>query len=212
MKKFSIIVFLLVSILCSDVNAQKTGKGFYIGTFQYSTTFNIGRAHDYVSNVSFWGASFSIKKFISQSVTVGFNLSHNVLSNKYDDGTTEVPNGIIAGPQARYLNYTPMLFNIGYVFNKGYMVRVFPYIQANFGGYYIWERLQLGANFKSNNNFHFGAGPEAGIIFYMGKRFGLNINANYNYAFSGGDPIVGRGDENTFTFFNANIGISYINK
>lgn len=207
--KILVLTFLLMTFFISDSFAQRTKKGGYIASLEYSTTFNMGRASDFLSNGGFWGGSMEIKSFVKNNVSVGIILGHNVVSQENQNGSTEVKNGLITGPQARYLNYTPVLATVGYYFNKNYRAKTIPFIQANIGTYYIWQRLQVGANIIDNDNWHFGLGPEVGVNFALGSNALLTVSARYNYAFSSGDPI-GNSDNNSYSFINANLGFAFI--
>lgn len=203
------LIILTAFFLYTDADAQlNTRKGGYIASLEYTTTFNTGRAADYLSEGGFWGGSMEIKSFINNDLSLGVILGHSVISDQEENGSTEVKNGVISGPQARYLNYTPILATIGYFFNKGNRNKTVPFVQANIGTYYIWQRLQVGANIIDNDNWHFGMGPEVGVMFYLGNSAALTLSGRYNYAFSSGEPI-GTSDDNSYSFINASIGFAY---
>lgn len=199
---------ILSALFISTANSQ-TRQGDYIASIEYSTAFNIGRASDYLSEPGWSGGHFTFKKFLQNNVALGLNFGFNVVSKEDLDGVTELQNGTVSGPQARYLNYAPIYATFGYYFNKSKREKFIPYIQANLGTTYIWQRLQIGANEVDNDNWHFGLGPEAGFIYRAGNGVGITLNGKYNYAFSSGDPL-GKGDDNSYSFFNVNLGLYYI--
>ncbi len=210
MKKLILVaIAILITFSLSDYANSQTRKGGYITSIEYNTTFNMGRASDFLSNPGFWAGSFQIKSFVKNNLSIGVEMGLNVVSDEEENGTTELSNGTLSGPQARYLNYTPVFATLGYHFNKTLRSKTIPYIQANVGAYYIWQRLQVGANIIDNDNWHFGLSPEVGVIFNLGSNVGLTINGRYNYAFSSGEPL-GKADNNAYSFFNANIGIAYL--
>ncbi|MBS1518866.1 MAG: outer membrane beta-barrel protein [Bacteroidetes bacterium] len=206
--KYIFLTLLILSAFTTDSFSQ-TRRGGYIASLDYSMTFNVGRSSDYLSNPGLWGGAMEIKSFTKNNIAVGVLIGLNVVSKQEENGSTELKNGLITGPQARYLNYSPVMASVGYYFNKGYRNKTIPYIQANVGAYYIWQRLQVGANIIDNDNWHFGAAPQVGVIFNLGKNVGFNISGRYNYAFSAGEPL-GNADNNSYSFISANIGFSYL--
>ncbi|MBV6479431.1 MAG: hypothetical protein HGGPFJEG_02204 [Ignavibacteria bacterium] len=210
MNKIKLIlgIFILSSLFLSSANSQ-TRQGDYIASIEWSTALNVGRASDYISEFGWSGGALTFKKFVQNNVAVGLNFNYNIISKEDLDGVTELQNGTVSGPQARYLNYAPIYANLGYYFNKSKREKFIPYIQANVGTSYVWQRLQIGANEVDNDNWHFALGPEAGFIYKTGNGVGITFNAKYNYAFSSGEPL-GTGDDNSYSFLNFNLGLSYI--
>lgn len=193
--------------MISNSGNSQTSRGSYTASIEYSMSFNTGRAKDYLSN-GFLGGQFTFKNFVKNNVALGLTLGGNVLAKEDEKWLSELPNGAIYGPQARYLNYAPILANVSYYFNKG-RSKVIPYIQANVGTYYIWQRLQLGVAQIDNDHWHFGFGPEAGVVINLGNTVGLTINGRYNYALSSGTNLRGE-EDNDYSWINANIGLAYI--
>ena len=209
MKRISlaVIVAVLLTIFVSDGFSQ-TRIGTSIGSVEYSMGFNTGRASDYISDPSFAGASLSFKKFVKDNVAAGITFSWNVFSKEEPNGFTEFNNGAVSGAQARYINYIPIVANIGYYFNKGHRSKFIPYVQANVGGAFIGQRLQLGINKIDNDNWHFAVGPEIGFLYVAGSDIFISANGKYNYNFSAGENLKGE-SENEYAYINANIGIGY---
>jgi len=206
-KLFALTVFLTVFIFSDSYSQNMMGKGAYLASLEYNATFNMGQASDYLSTPGFWGGSMEIKSFVQKNISFGILIGNNVISEEQENGSTEVKNGTITGPQARFINYAPVMATVGYFFNKGKSKTV-PYIQANIGSYYVQQRLQVGANIIDNDNWHFGIGPQVGVLFNVGQNVAIVLDARYNYAFSSGEPI-GNTDNNSYSFINANIGLAY---
>ncbi|MBK8381837.1 MAG: hypothetical protein IPL16_08095 [Ignavibacteria bacterium] len=213
MKKISnikiIFCILILSFIFIKDSSSQTRKGDYTSSFEYSTSFNIGRASDYISKPGWLGGQFTFKSFLKNNVAIGANFQLNVLAKEDVNGVTELPNGTISGPQARYLNYSPIYANVGYYFNKSLRGKFIPYIQANVGTIHVWQRLQVGANQIDNDTWHFGFGPEVGFVARVGYMVGITLNAKYNYALSSGETLV-KSDDNSYSFFNLNLGLVYI--
>jgi len=210
MLKIKIIIglFFLSSLITNNAISQ-TRRGDYIASLEYSTAINTGRASDFIDNMGWSGGTITFKKFLQNNVALGLNFGYNVVSMEDLNGVTELQNGTISGPQARYLNYAPIYATIGYYFNKSKREKFIPYIQGNIGTSYIWQRIQLGANEIDNDNWHFALGPEAGFIYRIGNGVGISLAGKYNMAFSSGEPLV-KGEDNDYSFININLGLYYI--
>lgn len=210
--KFIIIIILFLGMFLSEGYSQ-IRQGTYLASFEYSTAFNVGRASDFLSAPGWTGGTLILKSFIKKNTAVGFTVGWNVLAKEEENGSVELQNGTtagtVSGPMAKYFNYMPLYGNVSYYFNKNRRSSVIPYVQANIGTMYIWQRAQLGIYQKDNDNWHFALGPEAGVMFKFGDNFGITVDGRYNYAFSSGSTLVGK-DGNDFSFFNANIGVTYI--
>lgn len=198
-------------ILLAGTAFSQTRNGTTIGTVEYSTAYNMGRAADYLGDPSFAGASLTFKRFVKDNVSIGLEFNWNVFSEEEENGFTEFKNGAVSGAQARYINYIPIYLTAGYHFNQSKRSTFIPYIQANVGASYIGQRLQLGVNVIDNDNWHFMFGPEAGFLYVIGSDILLTVNGKYNYALSSGDPLGSSSDDdsNDYSFINANIGIGY---
>ncbi|MFZ1321032.1 MAG: hypothetical protein WAT71_05705 [Ignavibacteria bacterium] len=207
-KFLALTVFVTVFMFSDSYSQNMTRKSAYLASLEYNTTFNMGQSADFLSTPGFWGGSMEIKSFVKNNLAVGILIGNNVVSEEQENGSTEVKNGTLTGPQARFINYAPVMATIGYFFNKGGRNKTVPYIQANVGSYYVQQRLQVGANIIDNDNWHFGIGPQVGVLFNVGQNVAIVLDARYNYAFSSGDPI-GTSDNNAYSFINANIGLAY---
>lgn len=205
-----IILLLIIPVIifiCAEKSySQNYSIGANIGSLEYSVSMNTGRAKDYLDVIGFAGLSLTYKKFINRDIAMGVSTGWNIMGKEQDNVTTQLSNGAIYGKQGRYLNYVPFLINATYYINKAN--KVVPYIQANVGGYYILQRVEVGVYAEDNDHTHFGLAPEAGVLIKLNPTVGMILNARYNYAFSSGKTFRGDSD-NDYAYFNFNIGLAY---
>lgn len=206
-KKFLLIIVILFSVI--STGHSQIRKGRYIGSFEYSVAFNSGRASDFISEPGWAGANLVFKQFVKDNVGLGLSFGWNIFGKEDENGVTELQSGTISGPQAKYFNYIPIYGCAAYYFAKSRNSSVIPYIQANVGTVYIKQRYQVGAIILDNDNWHFALGPEAGLMFKVGRDMGITLSGKYNYALDAGTTLAGD-ESNDYSFINANIGISYI--
>lgn len=206
--KFLTIIMFLSMLL---VNKEGFSQLKYSFAFEYSTAFNTAQAADYISDPSFQGFSGSFKAFTPKKLVYGMEIGWNVFSQS-TTSTTVFPSGAISGYQGRYYTYVPVLANIGYAFQNKRNSKLVPYISANVGAFYIEQEFQVGVSTLNEDGWNFGFGPELGLIYKVGNGVGITFNGKYNFALSNGgtaytNTTVG---DNDFSFFNLNLGISYI--
>ena len=205
------IILLLIIVSVTDVYSQMHSRRYtdnFITSIEYSSSYSIGRAADYISAPGYAGFAFGFKRFVRQNTTLGLYLGWDVQNKKFDNELLELNNGAIYGRQARYLNYFSILANGSYYFGSLHESKLIPYVQLNVGTYYIYQRLELGFVQINNDNWHFGGGPEAGLMAILGDNVGITVNARYNYAFSSGKTLRDESG-NDYSFMNVNIGLTY---
>lgn len=203
-KILKIIMIVILAVIVSHEAKSQT----YYTSFEYSAAFNMGKASEYISEPGWAGFSIAIKKATRKNVTYGLVLGWNVFSKEATNATTQINNGAVYGSYAKYYNYYPILASVGYLFKRN-RAKVIPYVQANLGAYYIYQKLKLGVYDINNDNWHFGFGPEIGLIFPVSREVGIVVNGKYNYALSSGQNLRGE-DDNSYSFINANIGFVYM--
>lgn len=207
LKFLTIIMFLSTLFVTKDGFSQIR----YSFAFEYSTAYNLGTSADYISDPSFQGFSGTFKAITPKKLVYGIELGWNVFSQETTD-ITNFENGAISGHQGRYFTYVPTLVNIGYAFQNKRQSKITPYISANVGAFYITQEFQAGVATLTNDGWNFGFGPEIGMIYNAGNGVGITLNGKYNYALSNGgtsysNTTVG---DNSYSFFNINLGIAYI--
>jgi len=205
------IIILIIILSATELYSQLRTRNYrddFITSFEFSSSFNIGKSADYVSTPGYLGFGLGFKKFVSDKSTLGLYFGWNIQGKELDAQLIELENGALFGRQGRYHNYFSILANGSYYFADMNKSRFVPYVQLNAGTYYIYQRLEVGVVQINNDNWHFGGGPEAGLIAVLGSNLGLELNVRYNYAFSSGLTLNGE-NGNDYSFVNVNVGFNY---
>ncbi len=200
--KYLIIALLFTSI---SLSAQQ-----FLGVLSYSTALGTGNTGDFISDYSYKGFQFEGRTFTNRNWTFGGTFGWNL----FDTEITELIHledgddvSDIQGTQIRYVNSFPIMANGHYYFMKR-RDPIRPFIGMNVGLYYITQKFQLGIYEVSENNWHFGFAPEAGLLIPLGD-MAIMANAKYNYALSAGKPLGG-GTDNSHGYMSFNIGIVFM--
>lgn len=195
MKKFKL--FILASVLSTGLFAQDSFFGI-----TYNMAAPMGETKDFIDKYS-WGAmGIEWKKMMSDNVSVGCNLSWQILSQKISQAKVEVPenNLTLSGTQLRYLNYFPMTLTGNYFFNpEGKLI---PFVGAGAGLYRVLQRFDISGFAHNQDTWNFGFYPEVGFIFPTGGSADFFVNSKYHYLL----PSDGR---QSHSFLNINVGFSY---
>ena len=208
MKYLKIIFLILLSTVIT--NSQSLFK------LNYNVSFPNSTMKQYVDQTSYAGVNFEYGQYISNgNYSVGVSFGWDLFSEKYY-GVTDINlpteygnlNGAISGNQIKNINVFPMLVNGTYYFKPNEHTIV-PFVSFGTGFYFINQRYQAGVFELENKKWHFGISTEAGLIYKIQDRFGLNTSAKLNYAFDSGESISGK-DDNSFSFWTINFGITYL--
>lgn len=195
MKKFKL--FILASVLSTGVFAQDS---FFAIT--YNMAAPMGETKDFIDKYS-WGAmGLEWKKMMNDNVSVGVNFSWQILSQKVNKGTLEIPdrNLTLSGTQLRYLNYFPMTVSGNYFINP--QGKVIPFVGAGAGLYRVLQRFDISGFAYNQDTWNFGFYPEAGVILPTGGSADFFVNTKYHYLL----PANGK---QSHSFLNINVGFSY---
>jgi hypothetical protein len=200
------LAFLLLS--GGEAQAQDWWWGI---TYNMSATSSLpgssGGDVNFIEDFSFRGIGIDAR-YVPESgakYSFGFNASWNVLNERSEFGsernTISLPSADITGTQLRYFNSIPLLANASYYFGERGGIR--PYVAVNAGTYYIERRVEIGVVAITEDNWHFGWAPEAGVVVPLGRpEVAFLANVKYNWAFSSS----GTGDQK---YWGLNIGLAY---
>jgi hypothetical protein len=198
--------YIILLLLAFAINAQAQNNT--VAGISWSMGFGVGETSDYIGSPSFSGFTIEGHKFVKQNVSVGLMGGWNVFSEK-NNSTVNIGNAALSGEQGRYLNVFPILVNASlYMSNKN--SKFVPFIRAHVGTYYIMQRFDIGVYTFNNYNWHFGIAPELGFNITASPEIDILVNAKYNYAFDSGVRLSGD-EDNSYSFFTLNFGISYRN-
>ena len=204
------IIASLVLVLAAggEAKAQEWWWGI---TYNMSASSSLPGSSDsnvnFIEDFSFRGIGVEAR-FVpdrNANYSIGFNFGWNVLNERNEFGsernTISLPGADVTGTQLRYLNSIPLLANAAYYFGERNGIR--PYVGINAGTYYIERRVEIGVSAITQDNWHFGWAPEAGLVVPLGRpEVAMLVAVRYNWAFSAG----GSGDQKYWGF---NIGFAY---
>ena len=202
MKLAKLMIVSLALISTAESQDIFTGISWDIG-------FPVGTTSDFVTKTSYAGFSFEGKRFIDPDATVGLSIGWNHFS-LLTTQTVQIQNGAISGTQVRYLNVVPILLNTNYFLgSKNDDFR--PFIGMNIGTYHVYDELDIGVVALSNNLWHFGLAPEAGIMYQLDRNMYFLATVRYNYAFDEGTSLLGN-DKNLCQYIGINLTLGGIEK
>jgi outer membrane protein W len=165
---------------------------------------------------SFSGVNFEYAKYFSRAnYSVGLSFGWNIFSD-HINGTTyfstnsggRILTGAITGDQVKYNNVFPLLVTGTYYF-KPHENDIIPYISIGTGTYYVSQRYLIGVWEVNSDLWHFGIATEAGVMFRLKEKLGLNTSAKLNYAFDSGESVVGN-ETNDFSYWTINVGLTWV--
>jgi hypothetical protein len=205
--------FLKLTILTLALGVTAFSQDLFTGV-SWDVGFPVGTTHDFLEKTSYAGFSFEGKRFLDDDASVGMTIGWNhfsELTNKtivLDQGAAV--GGAVSGTQVRYANVIPILINADYFLgSKNSDTRLF--IGANIGTYHIWQELDIGIYAFTDNLWHFGLAPEAGLWMQLDRNLYFLATFRYNYAFASGDPVAGEA-KNTFQYMGINLTLGGIER
>jgi hypothetical protein len=143
-----------------------------------------GDTADYISKVSFRGASVEWRNFYQRDAAYGLNVGWNVF-NKEEDGTTFFDNGAVTGKSWNYINAVPVYGSWFKYFSADKRSSRF-FAGINAGGAWINRRTDVGLVRFEEDNWHFAVAPEVGFNLPWDSFLGY-VSARYHYAFKAGN-------------------------
>lgn len=159
---------------------------------------------DFISDFSFRGVGVEARYSPQRggNVSYGFSGSWNALDEEIDGQTGSLPGvDLTAEKQLRYMNIVPLLVNVHYYLGDQGNVR--PYFGVNVGTYWIERRVDISLLAVTEDNWHVGWAPEAGVVLPLQRpHLAAFANVRYNWALSAG----GTGDQKYWGF---NVGFAY---
>lgn len=176
-------LFILLAVL--------TGAGIFHTTeaqllnLNYRMSAPLGDSHDFISRMSFRGASASYHHFVTERLAIGLELSWTTHYKHLEDATNNFLLGdekvTITGDQFRYLNVVPLLVSGRYFFTDEDAL-ICPYAGIGIGTNWAETRLEVGHFVAKEKGWQFAIAPEIGCIIPFNEMIGLNIGAQYRYS------------------------------
>lgn len=183
MKNLYILVFLFISAVTQSFG--QIGENYI--TLHYSTGVGMGSTNDLVSKMSFRGASFEYKKFVSSDVVaLGFDFNWNVLYEKKSYDTYTIGTASLSGTQYRSINILPFMATVDYFFaDQDHIVQ--PFVGLGLGPVHTMENVDMGLYRYNNKEWHMGIKPQVGIWYSLNEATKLSLSSEFLYAFKTSD-------------------------
>lgn len=170
-------------------------------TISYAPSIPIGIFNSYLDGKNFGGLSIEGRYFISDNVTLGFNLGWNDASKKMPRITETNGTSSISAVQTRYLLVFPLLINSHYHFElDNFIIR--PYIGGAAGIYFTTYEKWIAEYLDSKRKISFGIRPEIGALIPITDNLGINLNFKYNYVFFKYNEF-----QNDLQYLEGNLGL-----
>lgn len=189
MKKYIVIlVFCLATII---VEGQSTEL-----FVNYQPAYLFGENGGFSSR----GMDFEANKFLSEDLSVGFNIGWNVFTKKVVGESLMVKGALVTGTQARYFNMVPLNVNVKKYFSNGGDLT--PYVGAGLGMSYFDRRTDIGIFSLTDHKWLLNFAPEVGILYDLNLYTAISFKVKYNYSVKASDfPSV------SYLSFGLGIGI-----
>lgn len=180
MKRFIVLLGLLLILVPSGaVRADNSVFGVAWGV-----SVPTGDTKDFISKVSFRGASAEWRNFYMRDAAYGINIGWNVF-NESDDSTVSFENAAVTGKRWSYINAVPIYGGWFKYFSDDKRSSRF-FAGFNAGGAWIERRMDVGFVSISEDNWHFAVAPEIGWQLPWDSFLGY-VGARYHYAFKAGN-------------------------
>ena len=200
--KRGIFAMKLTMLLLIAVFATTASAGDWFYNVSYNVAVPGQQMRPAINSTSFIGFNLDARKMISSNASIGAAVGHQVFYWKTNEPVS-LQNGFFSGMPYRFLNTIPMMLNAHYYLGKS--DRIKPYIGLNAGGFYAWQRSEMGIVVMEGRQWRWGAAPEAGVIVPVG-RMKVNIGTKLSYLGFFGESSLG--DPQKQLFFSFNVGLT----
>ena len=176
----------------------------FINVGSYAIAFPLGDTHNFVPNVSWFGANWEGQWRYKPKTTVGVTLG---LQDFFDQtrGTTNFSSGAVTGQQSREL-LLGTLMGIGRYYPGPTLGRG-PYVGLGAGGQFAQQYYQLGVtNPIGRSAFHFAIAPEIGVVTPIMEGLDAVFTARFTATTAAGN-YLGGGARN-FKFITLGFGMA----
>jgi len=179
--KSVILLLAVVLILVAAPDTRASSDAFGLA---WGVSLPTGDTGDYISRVSFRGASAEWRHFFRMNSAWGFNVGWNVF-NQDSSGTLVLGDLTVTGRAWRYVNAVPVYAGyFHYLSSERGGMR--PFLGLNGGTAWIGRRSELGLLTIDERNWHVALCPEVGAVLPYDFFLGF-VTLRYHYAFSAGD-------------------------
>jgi len=177
------IIFMITlgTVLGSIMPATAAYDSFGLA---YGVSLPLGDTGDYISNVSFRGASVAWRHYYKRDAAYGLNVGWNVF-NKKSDTTLTWPDMAATGNLWQYVNAVPLYAGWFKSFSTDRRSMRW-YAGLNAGTAWIERRTDMGLLRREETNWHVALAPELGVHLPYDSFIGY-LALRYHYAFSAGE-------------------------
>jgi len=189
---------IVLLIFLFTISVQSKG---WMTTLNYNVAIPGQQMKPLVNNPSLLGFSLDARKFVSPQFAIGASLGNQVFYWKSGEHVS-LENGFLGGNQYHILNTLPVMLTSQYYFKMPNGFR--PYVGLHFGGYYAWQRSEMGIVVMEDRKWHWGMAPEAGVLVPIG---GSLINFGTKFSYIGNTNL---GDPQKQLFVSFYVGLSFV--
>lgn len=180
MKRF-IVLIMLGTLLGTAAPSSAENDSFGLA---WGVSLPLGDTGDYISNVSFRGASMQWRHYYQRDASYGLNIGWNVF-NKSSFTTLDTGDLTVTGNLWQYINAVPIYADwCAYFATDRRDFR--PYVGINAGTAWIERRTEMGLAQIEEENWHLAVAPEIGVNSPYNWFLGY-VALRYHYAFAAGD-------------------------
>ena len=199
MKATKLVLLMFVVALSAHAEGWMT-------TLSYNVAIPGQQMKPFISNPSLLGFALDARRIVSPHVSVGASLGHQVFYWKTGQAVS-LENGFFGGTQYRFLNTLPFMLNSHYYFHLKNELR--PYLGINLGGYYAWQRSEIGIVVMEGRQWNWGLAPEVGMLIPVGAS-NLNVGTKLSYLGLPGETTLG--DPRQQLFASIYLGLSFYHR
>lgn len=129
----------------------------------------------FINTPSLLGFSLDARKMVTPYLSVGGSFGQQLFFRQAGGAIGEEADFV--GTQIRFMNAFPVMLNAHVYLGDSSSLR--PYAGINIGGFYAWQRAEMGVLVFEGRKWQWGVAPEAGVIFPVG-RMDMNVAAKMN--------------------------------
>ena len=205
-KHFAVGVALAASIVVAPIAAARAqdAEPPFINIGSYAIAIPLGDTHDFVPNLSWFGANWEGQWRYKPKTSVGVSLG---LQDFFDQtrGTTTFSSGAVTGQQSRELLLGTVM-GIGRYYPGSTLGRG-PYLGLGAGGQFAQQYYQLGVtNPIGRSAFHLAIAPEIGVVTPIMEGLDAVFTARFTATTSAGNYLGG--GARSFKYITLGVGMA----
>jgi hypothetical protein len=175
----------------------------WIMALNYNIAVPGKKMQSFINNPSLLGFSLDARKMVTPYLSIGGSFGQQLFY--WQTGNSlGIEQPAFIGSQIRFMNAFPLMINLHVYLGDSSRLR--PYAGMNIGGFYAWQRSEMGVLVFEGRKWQWGMAPEIGAIFPVG-RVDMTMAAKLNCI---GCPRVSSVmDEAQQLYFSFNVGMIF---